>query len=103
MKKGITEEAYNSGVSLSAARGHSKTPEHPEDAFKGKYAEKYAEYRYRRAERQRVTKRKSAVERARDYVRLPKWRRESPYWPGNEEAEFWREYQKLGGQGALAA
>lgn len=103
IKKGITESAYNSGASLSAARGHATTPEHPEEAFKGKNAEKYAGYRARRANRQKVAKRKSAVERAQDYARLPEWRRKKPYYPGDEETAFWKEYQKLGGVGALAA
>jgi hypothetical protein len=103
MKKGITEEMYNSGASLSAARGHAHTPEHPEDAYKGKNAEKYAGYRYRRAQRKNAQTRKSAIARARDYAQLPEWRRKKPYWPGTEETAFWKEYQKLGGSGGLAA
>lgn len=29
---GVTKSAYESGASLKAVRGHSRTPEHPEDA-----------------------------------------------------------------------
>lgn len=104
-KNGITRRMYESGASLSKARGHGKTPEHPEDAYKGKNAEKYAEYRYRKAQRKiktGIAKRQSAVERAREYADKPEWARKKPYWPGNEEAAFWREYQRLGGVGKVA-
>ena len=103
IKKGITESFYNSGGSLQAARGHGQTPEHPEDAFKGgKANEKYAAYRFRKAQKEAVKKRKTAVQRAKDYMNLPKWQREKPYWPGNEETAFWKEYQRLGGAGRVA-
>lgn len=101
-KKGVTEAQYNSGASLQAARGHAHTPEHPEDAYKGKNAERFAAYRKRRAERQKANKRKSAVERAKDYANKPKWQREKPYWPGDEETAFWKEYQRLGSVGRVA-
>lgn len=102
IRGGITEHSYNSGASLSAARGHASTPEHPEEAYKGKNAEKYAGYRFRRDQRRRAQTRKSAKDRAADYFNLPDWQRKKPYWPGNEETEFWREYQKLGGVGRAA-
>lgn len=41
-RAGITKRKYESGASLSAARGHSKTPEHPRDA--ARKPEKYPEY-----------------------------------------------------------
>lgn len=34
LRKGITKQAYESGVSLQAARGHAHTPEHPMDVVK---------------------------------------------------------------------
>lgn len=43
LRKGITQEAYESGVSLKAARGHANTPEHPEDAARN--PSKYKKYR----------------------------------------------------------
>lgn len=44
---GITKQAYESGASLSAARGHAATPERPERALKGRNASnpKYNKYR----------------------------------------------------------
>jgi hypothetical protein len=101
-KAGITKAKYEAGESLQAARGHKNTPEHPEDAFKGKNAERFAAYRYRRAERQRLTKRQTAKERAESYYSKPRWQRLKPYWPGDESTAFWREYQKLGGSGKVA-
>jgi len=41
-RKGITREQYNSGESLERARGHEKTPEHPERAESN--PEKYRDY-----------------------------------------------------------
>lgn len=41
---GITKQAYESGASLQAARGHAHTPEHPEEAIKPKNATKYRKY-----------------------------------------------------------
>ena len=46
---GITRQDYLSGVSLSGARGHAKTPERPERAEK--HPERYREYL---GERQRL-------------------------------------------------
>jgi len=43
LRKGITQEAYESGASLKAARGHADTPEHPEDA--ARQPSKYQKYR----------------------------------------------------------
>lgn len=43
LRKGITQEAYESGASLTAARGHANTPEHPEDAARN--PSKYQKYR----------------------------------------------------------
>lgn len=58
--KGITKQAYESGVSLSAARGHAHTPEHPEDAIKN--PSKYAKYRANLKKlQQQVIARKDAV------------------------------------------
>lgn len=108
IKAGITKAKYVAGESLQAARGHANTPEHPEDAYKGKYAEKFAQYRYRRAERLRKKNtdktgmKPSAAQRARAYMELEEWRRKKPYWPGDETTEFWKEYQKLGGVGKVA-
>lgn len=42
--KGITKQAYESGASLQAARGHAHTPEHPIDATKAKNQSKYKAY-----------------------------------------------------------
>jgi len=42
-KAGITREYYESGGGLTKARGHSETPEHPEDADKN--PKKYNKYR----------------------------------------------------------
>lgn len=59
-RKGITREAYESGVSLKSARGHSHTPEHPEDAVKK--PSNYALYRQRAASlQQQVIARKQAL------------------------------------------
>lgn len=44
---GITRSAYESGASLSAARGHAKTPEKPERVAKN--PGKYADYTKRKA------------------------------------------------------
>lgn len=41
-RKGITKRKYERGVSLSEARGHAKTPEHPEDVVRN--PERYREY-----------------------------------------------------------
>jgi hypothetical protein len=101
-RAGISKAAYERGESVQAARGHAHTPEHPEEAYKGKNAERFAAYRKRRAERQSTRMRKSAKARAEEYMNKPEWQRKKPYWPGNEESEFWREYQKLGGAAVLA-
>lgn len=42
LRKGITQEAYEAGASLKAARGHAETPEHPEEAAKN--PQKYKKY-----------------------------------------------------------
>jgi hypothetical protein len=34
MRSGITQQTYEAGASLKAARGHAETPEHPEEAIK---------------------------------------------------------------------
>ncbi len=46
-KAGINKQSYEQGVSLAKARGHAKTPEHPERAFK--QPAKYPEYIRRRS------------------------------------------------------
>lgn len=55
-RNGITPAQYEAGESLKAARGHSKTPEHPQDAVKNpgrfseyreKHKDRYKEYRAR--------------------------------------------------------
>jgi hypothetical protein len=43
VRGGITKDAYESGASLSKARGHANTPEHPEDAIK--QPSRYQKYR----------------------------------------------------------
>jgi len=43
-RKGITRQAYESGVSLKAARGHAHTPEHPEEITESKNHSKYKLY-----------------------------------------------------------
>lgn len=47
-RKGITREAYESGVSLTGARGHAETPERPERAEGTKGSAKYQAYLRRR-------------------------------------------------------
>ena len=42
-RAGITQTSYESGVSLRKARGHSETPEHPEEAIR--QPSKYQRYR----------------------------------------------------------
>lgn len=44
LRKGITKQAYESGVSLQSARGHAHTPEHPEDILKPNAQTKYRVY-----------------------------------------------------------
>jgi len=39
---GITRRAYESGGSLSVARGHGRTPEHPERASEERYREYFS-------------------------------------------------------------
>lgn len=45
-RNGVTRSAYESGASLSGARGHAKTPERPERARK--HPEQYPEYTRKR-------------------------------------------------------
>lgn len=60
LRKGITQQAYESGVSLKAARGHSQTPEHPEDAIK--FPNRYQVYRGKLKKLQaEVVKRKELI------------------------------------------
>lgn len=47
-RSGISRSQYESGVSLSAARGHARTPEHPQDAYKQSGRQKYKDYRRER-------------------------------------------------------
>lgn len=47
-RAGISRSSYESGVSLSSARGHAKTPEHPQDAYKQSGRRKYKDYRAER-------------------------------------------------------
>jgi hypothetical protein len=48
-RAGINKKAYTNGASLSDARGHRATPEHPERAYKaGKKQHRYGEYRQKR-------------------------------------------------------
>lgn len=49
IRKGVTREDYESGVTLSAARGHGQTPERPERAYRNEQSrERYREYLGRR-------------------------------------------------------
>lgn len=58
--KGITKQAYESGVSLKAARGHAHTPEHPTDVIKN--PSKYSKYVTNiRALQQQVIERKEQI------------------------------------------
>lgn len=41
-RSGVTKRSYESGVDLSGARGHAKTPEHPADYVKN--PKRYKEY-----------------------------------------------------------
>jgi hypothetical protein len=43
-RKGITRQAYESGASLKAARGHAHTPEHPEEITHAAGQTKYKLY-----------------------------------------------------------
>lgn len=45
-RAGITQQMYESGISLARARGHGATPEHPERAFRR--PDKYGRYLRRR-------------------------------------------------------
>jgi len=47
-RSGISRSQYESGVSLSAARGHARTPEHPQDAYKQSGRQRYKDYRRER-------------------------------------------------------
>lgn len=42
LRSGITKEAYEGGASLTSARGHKYTPEHPKDVIEN--AAKYSRY-----------------------------------------------------------
>jgi hypothetical protein len=55
-RSGISKRDYQNGVSLSRARGHEKTPERPERAYKGKNAARYGEYREKRRQKRPVGK-----------------------------------------------
>jgi hypothetical protein len=62
-KRGITRRDYEAGISLTVARGHGKTPEHPERAEKN--PEKYPEYvtaesKAKRRERDRLLRERKA-------------------------------------------
>lgn len=48
-RAGVTPEAYTSGASLRAARGHATTPEHPSQAFRK--PDQFGEYLRRRVAR----------------------------------------------------
>jgi len=96
-RKGITKAGYESGSqSVTAARGHANTPEHPKEALKNK--EKYDKYlKKKQSEHNRKKTILSAEERAKAYYDKPEQRRTKPYWPEHEETAFWNEYRKLGG------
>jgi len=60
LRNGITQQAYESGASVTAARGHKETPEHPEDAIRN--PDKYKNYRKRlKALQQEVNRRKEEI------------------------------------------
>lgn len=62
LRKGITQQAYESGASLKAARGHAHTPEHPEDVLKPGGMTKYRKYVNKlKALQQQVIERKEQV------------------------------------------
>jgi hypothetical protein len=62
LRGGITKQAYESGASLSAARGHAHTPEHPEDITRKKNQTKYRLYVDKLKKlQQQVIERKEAV------------------------------------------
>lgn len=64
---GVTRSAYESGVSLSAARGHARTPERPERAYTSQG--RYQDYLNRRAALERdVIARKKEL-----FSDSPKW------------------------------
>jgi hypothetical protein len=96
-RKGITKQGYESGSqSVTAARGHANTPEHPKDALRhpGKY-ESYLDKIKKQRKRDRTLL--SAAERAQKYYDSPENRRQKPYWPDDEETAFWNEYRSLQG------
>lgn len=60
LRKGITQQAYESGASLKAARGHAHTPEHPEDVLK--QPSKYKKYMNKlKTLQQQAIERKEAI------------------------------------------
>lgn len=75
---GITKRDYESGISLSAARGHSATPERPSQAYSKSGRERYRTYLERIGKvRDKVIDRKVRLfsarfkwdeKRARDYI-----------------------------------
>lgn len=65
-RSGLTKSAYESGASLSEARGHAKTPEHP---HQGKSQERYREYHERR---QALERQVLDMKRA-QYGSSPRW------------------------------
>lgn len=43
-RNGISQAQWEAGISLSKARGHSKTPEHPKDIVRSSRPERFKEY-----------------------------------------------------------
>lgn len=68
-RAGITRAAYERGVSVTAARGHEKTPERPERAIT--HPEKYKEYlsRRRNLETKVISKKEKMFGNAKKYSR----------------------------------
>lgn len=96
-RAGITKSGYESGSqSVTGARGHAKTPEHPQDVYKNK--EKYRDYIEKKKEKvKRDGTLRTARERAERYASKPENKRKKPYWPATEETAFWNEYRNLMG------
>ena len=96
-RSGITKSQYESGASLSKARGHAQTPEHPNRANS---KPEYARYRNRKAMKQikeRVSK--SIRDRVEEYA--SKSSRTGKDWAGKQTTEFWALYNELGSAGLI--
>lgn len=102
-RAGYTRSDYVANKPRTAARGHARTPEHPNRANPVKhkeYLERKANPRPkgRKSPTREQKNRRNARERARRYASKPQSEREREWSRHeNEEAMFWKQYQELMG------